>query len=138
MLTFEPARLDFGLEDRALSVTLHNTGGTMIVAAFLEGDDGELIESGYQVDEAFSSSFSFEALPGDNWLIAWSDENDSREIDEGDYLGFLPAPVDVAAGAEIGGVEIVLEPAQRVMARGAPSWRVIEAVIQRARGQPTR
>lgn len=80
--------------------------GPMVVAAFIEDERGELVVSGsVSADTAFSE-YSFEALPGANEVIAWSDENDNGLIDAGDYLGVFPGLVQLVAGGAATGVDI--------------------------------
>jgi len=83
--------------------------GPMIVAAFLEASDGDLIESGFDLRPSFFSTFSFEAEAGANIVAAWVDVNDNGVVDAGDAFGIFPAYVAVEPGRVSAGVDIVLE-----------------------------
>jgi serine protease len=83
--------------------------GPMIVAAFIEDEEGELLLSGFQESAGAISDYSFEVLAGDNIVIAWSDENDNGEIDQGDYLGVYPELVPVAAGQSVSGIDFQID-----------------------------
>ncbi len=86
-----------------------NPPGPMIVAAFLEASDGDLVESGFDVRASFFSTFSFEAEAGPNIVAAWVDVNDNGLVDAGDAFGVFPAYVVVEPGRVSSGVDIVLE-----------------------------
>lgn len=100
--------------------------GPMIIAAFL--DDNELSDSGYYFSDDAFTSYSFSALAGPNYIIAWSDENDNFKVDEGDFVGFYPVNAMVSDYQVVDGVDVVLE---RMIGQllqfetlGAPSdWR---------------
>ena len=84
--------------------------GPMIVAAFIRDANGDFQSSGFQTSQGVISNYSFEALAGENFVIAWSDENSNIKIDEGDFLGVFPNSVNVVAGQTSSGVDVVLEP----------------------------
>ncbi len=84
--------------------------GPMIVAAFVRDANGVFQDSGFQVSQGVISNYNFEALAGENFVIAWSDENNNVKIDEGDFLGAFPTVVNVTANQTSSGVDIVLEP----------------------------
>ncbi|HEX7021884.1 MAG TPA: S8 family peptidase, partial [Trueperaceae bacterium] len=83
--------------------------GPMIVAAFLEDAMGELQLSGAEQSGGVISNYSFQALTGSNYVIAWSDENGNTEIDSGDYLGIYPQSVQVTAGANLTGIDVRMD-----------------------------
>ncbi len=121
-------RLVFDVEGEEVEVTVRfvkgvvdtpSLSGPMIVAAFVEGDDGAWIESGFQFETSFFSTYSFTALAGDNLVIAWSDENGSLEIDAGDYIGVYPDLVSLAPDATVAGIDIALE---RVVTFDETAW----------------
>ena len=94
--------------------------GPLLVAAFVQGDGGEWVESGFQLEASFFSAYSFTALAGDNLVIAWSDENGNLEIDAGDYIGVYPDLVSLVPDATVAGVDIALE---RVVTVDEAAWR---------------
>jgi len=83
--------------------------GPIVVYAYVENDEGELVLSGYVYVDATASEFAFDALAGANQVIAWSDENGNEEIDAGDYLGVFPDLVNVIAGDVAAGVDITID-----------------------------
>ena len=85
--------------------------GPMLVAAFLEGERGALLDSGFQRERRAFERYRFGALAGDNWVVAWSDENDNGVVDAGDYVGVYPAPVRVLPDQTVSGVDIVMRQA---------------------------
>lgn len=95
--------------------------GPMIVAAFIEDATGELATSGFEERDTFFSDYSFIALPGSNWVAAWSDENDNYEIDEGDFLGVYQDVVQLAGGAMVSGVNFGIERVLELDAAGIPA-----------------
>ena len=104
-----------------LSESTPSLSGPMIVAAFIEDEAGELILSGFEESAGVIGSYSFEALPGENVVVAWSDENGNVTVDEGDYLGVYPEFVPVTAGVEASGIDISIE---RVIEVDALEWPV--------------
>ena len=86
-----------------------NPQGPMIVAAFIDDGTGELTLSGFQEADAFFATYGFSVLAGENLVIAWSDENDNADIDDGDYIGLYPALVPVTPGATLTGLDFVIE-----------------------------
>jgi len=79
--------------------------GPMIIAAFLD-DPPTYSDSGYLFKNSAFSQYSFAALPGNNLIIAWSDENNNNEIDDGDFLSvtILEVPINpyaVTSGANV-------------------------------------
>ncbi len=84
--------------------------GPMVVAAFKEDPNGGLYTSGSQTSDGVITNFEFQVESGRNLLGAWSDENDSGKVDEGDYLGYRDQYVDVPAGARVAGLDITVQP----------------------------
>lgn len=84
--------------------------GPMIVAAFIDDGNNDFKESGFQTSQGVISTYKFEALTGNNYIIAWSDENKNIKIDTGDFIGVYPRAVNIVAGQEKKGVDIVLGP----------------------------
>ncbi len=99
----------------AVDVGAATLQGPMLVAAFIEDADGELVLSGFTSAPTALTAYELTALAGANVVVAWSDENDNGEIDAGDYVGVHPNPVVVAAGGAITGVDVVLD---RVLTTG--------------------
>ena len=93
-------------------------GGPMLVAAFVEDEDGELQLSGLTFGPTAFNEYAFEALPGANLVVAWSDENGNDEIDAGDFAGIYPGIVVVAAGERVTGVDFAIERIVSVDATG--------------------
>lgn len=109
--------------------------GPTIVAAFVDDAFGNPVESGYVSDDGFFDTFTFAAKAGANEVIAWVDQDDDLEIDEGDFLGVYPGPVGVAAGQVTSGVGVELE---RLVAFGgsrdpaaAEPWRAVLEELRR-------
>ncbi|MDR9391392.1 MAG: S8 family peptidase [Trueperaceae bacterium] len=99
--------------------------GPMVVAAFLDtgGDEPEV--SGSQEDPGVLTRYRFDVKPGDNTVIAWSDENGNVEIDEGDFLGTYPEIVPVGEGEVRTSIDLTLDPV------------VPTGVVGAAQGSPT-
>ena len=94
---------------RVGAATSPDPRGPTLVAAFLsDGSDG-LVLSGFQEADAFFSAYDLEVVPGDNLVIAWTDENENDEVDAGDYIGSYPSEVAVAADRAISGIDFVVE-----------------------------
>ncbi|MCG8417579.1 MAG: S8 family peptidase [Proteobacteria bacterium] len=93
LLRFSNLPADFGLP-----------GGPMIVAALIETGLEEYEISGSQTSTEFLSSFSFEVDPGQNWVVAWSDDNENNEIDAGDFIGAYSDVLSVTAGQKLDSV----------------------------------
>lgn len=107
--------------------------GPMVVAAFIE-KDGKWVESGFQKSPGVINDYRFEAKPGINIVVAWSDENNNAKVDEGDYLGRYPEGVLVKANEETSGVDITVERVINANAltlsveslRSLEQWRALE------------
>ena len=84
--------------------------GPMIVAAFIDTGGDELEVSGSQESSGVLTAYRFDAKPGENVVVAWSDENDNVEIDEGDFLGTYPEPVLVREGSVETAIDVILDP----------------------------
>ena len=85
-------------------------GGPMVVAAFIDTGGDELEVSGSQESSGVLTAYRFDAKPGENVVVAWSDENDNLEVDEGDFLGTYPEPVLVQAGGVERAIDVMLDP----------------------------
>lgn len=108
--------------------------GPTIVGAFIEVG-GELILGGNQQAATYFATFDFTVLAGDQLIVAWTDQNDNLELDEGDFLGTYPTWVTVAAGATVTGVDVVLESVIEVdpaVAVAAANGDVTSAVLRAA------
>ncbi len=101
--------------------------GPMIVAAFIRDNNGDFQESGFQTSQGVISNYSFEALAGENFVIAWSDENNNIKIDEGDFLGVFPNSVNVVAGQTRSGVDVVLEPSVGISSLSEDQINLLES-----------
>jgi serine protease len=99
--------------------------GPMIVMALIEDENGEFVFSGFQQSTGFISSYEFDVEPGENYVVAWSDENSNNKIDQGDYLGAYPEPLLVTSGRNISGVDFSI---QRVIEAGVLSGRLSDAL----------
>src|SRR5690606_26865236 len=64
--------------------------GPTVVAALMDGAGGELEIVASQSAASFFSDYRLETLPGENMIIAWSDQNRSNAVDDGDYFGVYP------------------------------------------------
>lgn len=84
--------------------------GPMIVAAYIEDAFGQLVTSGSQTSLGAIVDFDIEVLPGENMLVAWSDENENDLVDEGDLFGVYPTLLSVAAGGRISGLTLYVDP----------------------------
>ncbi len=84
--------------------------GPMIVAAFIDDGNDDFKESGFQIDQGVIGSYKFDALVGENYVIAWADENKSTKVDTGDLVGIYPTIVNVIAAQESKNIDIVLTP----------------------------
>lgn len=96
------------LRFRTLPARESGPTGPMIVAAFVQDSSGELQPSGSIERAGVVTEFRFDALPGDNIVAAWSDENANNIVDAGDYFGTHPFTVNVTAGSETRGVQVPL------------------------------
>jgi serine protease len=108
-LVFELAGNDSQvLELRFSTITDNAPGltGPMMVAAFLEDSRGELHPSGHVQRAGVITDFRFDALPGDNIVTAWSDENGNGAVDAGDYFGTHPYAISVTPESETSGVTV--------------------------------
>ncbi len=102
--------------------------GPMIVAAFIRDTNGIFQESGFQANQGVIGNYSFEALVGGNFVIAWSDENNNVKIDEGDFLGAFPTVVNVATNQTSSGVDIVLEPSVKISTLSEDQITFLESI----------
>ena len=126
----------FGVGD----VSAPTLEGPMIVAAFVLDGNGDLVESGFVSADGFIADYAFAALPGNNLVVAWSDENGNDEVDAGDFIAVYPQPVLVRAGGTVSGIDLALEQVVSIE-DGAPGtlqaavdWeRLLEALARRPR-----
>jgi serine protease len=101
--------------------------GPTVVAAFIEGVDGELEIVASQEQGGFFSDYRLETVAGENMILAWSDQNRSEAIDDGDYFGVYPLVV-VNEGQSVKGIDIPFQP---LLGTGATSV-VVDPAIARA------
>lgn len=83
--------------------------GPTIVAAFMDSAEGEPELVASQEANSFFADYRLETLPGENTVIAWSDQNGSTLVDDGDYFGVYPVVV-VKDGQSIKGIDIPFQP----------------------------
>lgn len=113
---------------------IEGPSGPTVVGAFIADATGnpQLIAS--KEETQFFSSYKLYTEPGENVLIAWSDDNGNFEIDEGDHLGVEPS-VLIAEDQQIGGVNIEMSQVLNTAALPAPLspgvLRALEAMAPR-------
>jgi len=95
------------LRFRTVADTLQPSGPLEVIA-LQDGPDGDLVIAGWQRYDSFVTSYLVTAAAGSNVVLAWSDENGTGLIDDGDLLGFFPAPVAVVAGQAVVGIDIAV------------------------------
>jgi serine protease len=83
--------------------------GPTIVAAFMRDETGEFQLVTSKTENFFFTKYSLDTEPGENMLIAWSDDNGSLAIDLGDHIGIYPE-VQVAEGQTRSGIDIAITP----------------------------
>jgi len=83
------------------------TGPTRILA--VDDTDVDTISAARSYP-AFVTSYAVSTAPGRYVVIAWSDENRDGVLNEGDYFGLHPNPVDVVAGHTVTGIDIAVAP----------------------------
>jgi serine protease len=136
-----------GTDDARLPVTFTKAvsvsttpQGPMIVAAFLDNPP-DYPESGYLYKPTALSQYSFAALAGNNLIIAWSDENDNGEVDDGDFLSFdvLEVPISnyaVTTGANVEVERVFGTQADVATQIAGPGWReTLERLMRAERGR---
>jgi len=107
----QPLTLRFRVADAAA----FPTGPTRIVAV----DDAEFDAPGASRSyPAFVTSYAVSPEPGRYVVLAWSDENRDGVLNDGDFFGFHPVPVSVAAGQTVTGIDIALAPVLSTSASG--------------------
>jgi serine protease len=84
--------------------------GPLLVGAFQLNLLGQPVASGSAFFDTFVPEFSFPVKTGANWLLAWADENESGELDVGDYLALTSRAAVVLPRGEVSGLELVLAP----------------------------
>ncbi len=83
--------------------------GPTIVATFMRDENAEYQVVSSKAENFFFTKYSLDTEPGENMLIAWSDDNASLAIDLGDHVGIYPA-VQVADGQSRSGIDIAVTP----------------------------
>jgi serine protease len=91
--------------------------GPTIVVTFMRDETGEFQVIASRTETFFFTKYSLETEPGENMVIAWSDDNGSLEIDLGDHVGVYPQ-VQVAAGQSRSGIDIPIAPYLETSATG--------------------
>lgn len=81
----------------------------MIVGAFQNGPDGQLVSTGNQSGTAPFTTFSFTARAGTTWLAAWTDEDHDGKLSVGDFYFEYPFPIELNAGQTVGNLNLKLE-----------------------------
>lgn len=81
----------------------------MIVGAFQNGPDGQLIPTGSQTGTAPFTTFSFTARAGNTWLAAWTDEDRDGRLSIGDFYVEYPFPIQLSAGQTVSNLNLKLE-----------------------------
>ena len=111
--------------------------GPMLVFALQEAAGGEALVAGSREYPSFVATYAFSAVAGSNVVFAWSDEDGSGELDDGDFFGYHPTPVTVTAGVTTAGVDITVAPVLSVDEAVAPLVELLgsrEAVDALLRG----
>ena len=103
--------------------------GPTVVAALMEDLNGDLEVVASQERDSFFSDYRLETLPGENTIIAWSDQDRSSTINDGDYFGVYPVVV-VNEGQRIRGIDIPFQP---LLGTGATRDRVDPAIARALR-----
>ena len=83
--------------------------GPMIITAYQDDQFGDLVVTGSQESSGVLSTFDFEVESGSTLLGAWSDENDDRLVNSGDYVGFSDSYYTVAPGQLVSGLNLTLQ-----------------------------
>jgi serine protease len=84
------------------------TGPTMVVS-FIEETPGNFLVTGFEEQLSYFTDYSFPALAGETWVVAWVDENLNGVVDAGDYEGFYPTRVVLAGDQVLPGLTIAME-----------------------------
>jgi serine protease len=130
---------DVGGEEQRLQVrfsTLPNGGvgpqGPTLVAALMTGADGEPDIVAQQERSSFFTDYRLLTYPGENTVVAWSDQNGTGVVDDGDYFGAYPLVV-VNEGQSIKGIDIPFQP---VIGTGTAHAIVDPAIARALRSLP--
>jgi serine protease len=83
--------------------------GPTVVVAFVDDATGEPEIVASQSAGSFFANYRLETVPGENMVVAWSDQNGNVEIDDGDYFGVYPVVV-VKEGQSVKGIDIPFQP----------------------------
>jgi serine protease len=83
--------------------------GPTVVVAFVDDATGEPDIVASQSAGSFFAKYRLETLPGENMVVAWSDQNGNVDIDDGDYFGVYPVVV-VQEGQSVSGIDIPFQP----------------------------
>jgi serine protease len=121
-----------GEEQRLLARLSKGSGigpsGPTAVVAFVEDAAGEPQIVASQSSGGFFANYRLETVPGENMVVAWSDQNNNDDVDDGDYFGIYPV-VMVAEGQSVKGIDIPFQPLVGTNAAGGSLDPAIERVL---------
>ena len=80
------------------------------VGTFQVGADGEITVFGLTEYTSIPTDYLVLTMGGDVRVLAWIDANADGWPDGGDFVGEFPAPVSVAGGESLVGIDLVAEP----------------------------
>lgn len=103
--------------------------GPTVVAAFMEDENGEPEIVASQSEPGFFTKYRLETLAGENMVVAWSDQNRSTQVDDGDYFGVYPLVV-VNEGQSVKGIDIPFQPLLGTNATGQSVTPEIARALQ--------
>jgi serine protease len=106
-----------------------NPTGRTLVAAFMNGPDGEPEIVASQEAGSFFADYRLETLPGANMVVGWSDQNGSALVDDGDYFGVSPVVV-VGEGQSVKNIDISFRPVLGTNATGGSIDPAIARALQ--------
>jgi serine protease len=101
----QPLTLRFRTADEALAPS-----GRTLVFTVQELPSGELVLGGERWYPTFVPTYEVTAAPGRHTVFAWTDQNDSGVIDDGDFLGSHPTAVTVHADQAVRDVDVDVAP----------------------------
>ncbi|MBS3967564.1 MAG: S8 family serine peptidase [Truepera sp.] len=134
--------LENGTTERRLPVrftkapaTQPDPTGPTIVAGFIEQTPGIFTVSGYEERGSYFTSYTFPALAGATWVVAWVDVNNNGLVDGGDYEGFYPTQVALAGNQVLSDLNIAMEPVVDVPALLAQYGEIVRLLEARRASQ---